>query len=60
MPISLATQEAEIKRTMVRSQPQHAVCKTLSQKKKKKNITKKGYEWLKVQALSSNPSAAKK
>jgi hypothetical protein len=32
MPIILATQEAEIRRIVVRSQPQQRVCKRLSQK----------------------------
>jgi hypothetical protein len=32
MPVILATQEAEIKRMMVRSQPGKIVLKTLSQK----------------------------
>jgi hypothetical protein len=31
-PISLATQEAKIRRTEVRSQPRQIVCETLSQK----------------------------
>jgi hypothetical protein len=33
MPVILATKEAEIRRTMVRSQPRQIVHKTLSQKK---------------------------
>jgi hypothetical protein len=32
MPVILATQEAEIRRIMVRSQPRQTVCQTLSQK----------------------------
>jgi hypothetical protein len=32
MPVILATQEAEIRRIMVQSQPRQIVCKTLSQK----------------------------
>jgi hypothetical protein len=32
MPIILATQEAEIRRIGVRSQPRQIICKTLSQK----------------------------
>jgi hypothetical protein len=32
MPIILATQEAEIRRTTVRSQPRQIVCETQSQK----------------------------
>jgi hypothetical protein len=52
-----ATQEAEIKRTMVQSQPRQIVHKTLSQK----NLSqKKGWvKWLKVKSLSSSPSSAK-
>jgi hypothetical protein len=39
-PVILATQEAEIRRIMVQSQPRQTVLKTLSQKKKtKKTIT---------------------
>jgi hypothetical protein len=46
MPITLATQEAEMRRITVQSQPRQIVCETLSQKKP---ITKKGLvEWLKV------------
>jgi hypothetical protein len=57
--VILATQEAEIRRIMVQSQPGQIVCKTISQKKKK--ITKTGLvEWLKVKALSSNSSTTKK
>jgi hypothetical protein len=45
MPVILATQEAEIRRIMVQSQPQEIVCMTLSQK----THHKKGLmEWLKV------------
>jgi hypothetical protein len=42
MPIILATQEAEISRTVVQSQPQEIVCETLSWEKKK-TFTKKGW-----------------
>jgi hypothetical protein len=57
MPVILATQEAEIRRIVVQSHPGQIVHKTLSQKKK---ITKIGLvEWLKVKALSSNPSTTK-
>jgi predicted PP-loop superfamily ATPase len=35
MPVILATQKAEIRRIMVRSQPGQIVCETLAQKKKK-------------------------
>jgi hypothetical protein len=54
MPVILATQEAEIKRIVIQSQPGQIVCKTLSQKRKGL------VEWLKVKALSSCPSIAKK
>jgi hypothetical protein len=46
MPIILATQEAEIRRIMVLSQPKQMVHNTL------KPFTKKGLvEWLKVKTL---------
>jgi hypothetical protein len=38
MPVILATQEAEIRRMMVQSQPRQIVCNTLSQK----NLSQKG------------------
>jgi hypothetical protein len=59
MPIILATQEAEIRRITVQSHPGQIVHKTLS---RKKLSPKKGglAEWLKVKALSSSPSTAKK
>jgi hypothetical protein len=41
-PVILATQETEIRRITVRSQPGQIVYETLSQKKKK-TITKKGW-----------------
>jgi hypothetical protein len=45
MPIILATQEVEIRRTLVRSQPRQIVRETLSQEKP----SQKGLvEWLKV------------
>jgi hypothetical protein len=45
MPVILATQEAEIRRIEVRSQPVQIVCEILS----RKNITIKGLVlWLKV------------
>jgi hypothetical protein len=57
MPVIPATQEAEIRRITVQSQPGQIICKTLSQK----NHHKKGLvEWLKVKALSSSPSTKKK
>jgi hypothetical protein len=44
-PVILATQEAEIRRIVVPSQPGQIVCETLSQK----CLTQKGLvEWLKV------------
>jgi hypothetical protein len=55
-PVTLATQEVEIRRIKIQSQPGQTVCKTLSQK----TIHKKGLvETLKVKALSSSPSTAK-
>jgi hypothetical protein len=56
-PVILATQEAEISKIAVRSQPLQIVFKTLS----RKYPSQKGLvEWLKVKALSSSPSTAKK
>jgi hypothetical protein len=57
-PIILATQEAEIRIAVQSQLTQNSVQDRIS----KKNITKKGWlvEWLKVQALSSNPSTEKK
>jgi hypothetical protein len=58
MPVTLLTQEAEIRKIVVPNQPGQIVCDTLS---KKNPNTKKGLEeWLKVEALSSSPSTAKK
>jgi hypothetical protein len=51
MPIILATQEAEVRRTAVQSQPKQTVCEILSQKqnKTKQNHHKKRLvEWLQV------------
>jgi hypothetical protein len=57
-PVILATQEAEIRRIVIEAKPGKIVHKTVTRKKK---IHRKGLvEWLKVQALSSNPSTAKK
>jgi hypothetical protein len=57
-PVILATQEAEIRSIVVQSQPRQIVCETFSPKNPSQ---KKGLvEWLKMQALSSNPSTAKK
>jgi hypothetical protein len=60
--IILAIQEAEMRRIKVQSQCGQIVQETLSEKKKKKkNYHIKGLvEWLKVWALSSSPSTAKK
>jgi hypothetical protein len=41
-PVILATQEAEISRIVVQSQSRQIVCKTLSQKKKKKSQKRAG------------------
>jgi hypothetical protein len=55
-PVILATQEAEIKRITVQSQPRQIV---LQDPISKKPFTKKGMvEWIKVKALSSSPSTA--
>jgi hypothetical protein len=59
MPVILATQEADIKRMVVQSQPRQTVCESLSGKnpsQKKKKLA----EWLKVKTLSSSPSTTKK
>jgi hypothetical protein len=59
MPVILATQEAEIRRTAVGSQPRQIVHETLSRKnpsQKKRRLV----EWLKVLALSSSSSTEKK
>jgi hypothetical protein len=60
MPVILAIQEAAIRRIMVQSQQWQIVQETLSQKKKPTTKNKGLVEWLKVQALSSNPSTTKK
>jgi plasmid maintenance system antidote protein VapI len=58
MLVILATQEAEIRRNTVQSQPGQIVQEMLC---RKKNITKTGLvEWLKVKALSSSPSITEK
>jgi hypothetical protein len=52
-PVIPATQEAEIRRTAVQSQPREVGHKTVSQK----TLHKKGLvEWFKVKALSSSLS----
>jgi hypothetical protein len=54
MPVILATQEAEIRRLMVQSQPRQIVCKTLSRGKKKKTPSQnKG--WWKVMETVKMP-----
>jgi hypothetical protein len=58
MPIILATQEAEIRRIVVQSEPRQIVPMTLSQKTLSQKIGL--MEWLKVKALSSSPNTAKK
>jgi hypothetical protein len=62
MPVILATQEAEIRRIVVISQPRQIVCETLSQKYPTQNRAGGVVECLssKCEALSSNPSTAKK
>jgi hypothetical protein len=58
-PVILATQEAESRRIEVQSQSGEIVHENLSLKKSL-NTKKEGLvEWLKVQALSLNPSTAK-
>jgi hypothetical protein len=57
MPIILATQEAEIRRLVVQSQPWQIVFETLSQKIPN---TKQGWWSGSNKALSSNPSTVKK
>jgi hypothetical protein len=42
MPIAPATQEVEIRRIMVQSQPRQTIHKTLSQKKKKRHKKRAG------------------
>jgi hypothetical protein len=57
MPVILTTQEAEIRRIEVQSQPGEIVLKIYLEKP----FTKIGpVEWLKVKALSSSPGSAKK
>jgi hypothetical protein len=57
MPVNLATQETEIRRIIVRSQPRQIAHETLSCKKP---FLKIGLvEWLKVKGMSSSSSTAK-
>jgi hypothetical protein len=57
-PLILATQEAEIRRIMVRSQPRQIVRETFILKKihHKTGMV----EWFKLKALSSKPRTGKK
>jgi hypothetical protein len=57
MPVILATQEAEIRKIMVQSQPRQIVWETLPQKYP---LQKGLVEWLKIKALSSSPVWKKK
>jgi hypothetical protein len=57
MPAIPATQEVEIRRIKFQSQPRQIVRETLSWKTHHKNRVG---GWLKVKALSSSPSTAKK
>jgi hypothetical protein len=62
MPVILATQEAEIRRILVRNHPEQIVFKTLSQKTLYTHThthTKGLMEWFKMKALSSSPNATK-
>jgi hypothetical protein len=56
MPVILATQEAEVRRITV----QASLGKWFTKPYVKKPYHKKLAEWLKVKALSSNPSTVKK
>jgi hypothetical protein len=56
VPVILATQEAEIRKSVVQSQP----LASSSQDPISKKPSQKGLvEWLKMKALSSNPSTTK-
>jgi hypothetical protein len=61
-PVTPATQEAEVRRSRFEARPGKRFCETLSQKtlppRQKKKIGL--VLWLKVKALSSNPSTVKK
>jgi hypothetical protein len=57
-PVILPTQEAEIRRIKVKSQPGQTVCQTLSLKTLSQKIGV--VEWLQVKALSSSPSTTNK
>jgi hypothetical protein len=65
MLVILATQEAEIRRIKIRSQPGQIVCKTLAQKylskRKKERKKEKGLvEWLKIGPEFKPPILQKK
>jgi hypothetical protein len=47
MPVIPATQKAEIRGSQLEVSPRQIVHKTLSQKNKQKNHTKRAVEWLK-------------
>jgi hypothetical protein len=53
-PVIPATQEPEIRRITIQSQPGQTVCQTLSQKTHHKKVL---VEWTKVKVLSSNPNS---
>jgi hypothetical protein len=60
MSVIPATQEAEIRTTVIQSQPGFMRKKFMRPYPEKKKITGKGLaEWRKVKALSSNPSTIK-
>jgi hypothetical protein len=59
-PVTLATQEAEIRRILVQSQLREKLHKTLSQRYFSQKRGGELTEWLKVKALSSSPSTGKK
>jgi hypothetical protein len=54
-PVILATQEAEIRKIVVRNQPGQIACEIVSQKNSSHTHKKVLMERLKVKALSSNP-----
>jgi hypothetical protein len=58
MPVILATQEAEIGRIAVRSEPRQIVHGTLSQETLSQKIGL--VKWLKLKPMSSSPISAKK
>jgi hypothetical protein len=58
MPITPVTQDAEIRRIMVQSQPREIIHETLSRKPFTKTIGL--VAWPKVKVLNSSPSTEKK